>query len=191
MRALLCILLLLFCELFGCASGRQLPELEMSMPRTVTERCSGNKALGCYSTGLSLAETAGTGEPRHEAVSLISEACAAGIESACQTLNNRLKPPRRIAGRAADYTSEARWVRMQGKLLVKCILTEEGVLKDCKVEPPASEEERKLIAESNIEKEILAALATWRFTPALFDDRPFPFDFVWELNLRPPQRRRR
>ena len=35
------------------------------------------------------------------------------------------------------------------------------------------------------------ALDTWRFTPALFDDRPFPFDFVWQLDFHLTQRQQR
>jgi len=191
MRAALFILVLVFCWLAGCATGRQLPEVELEMPHTLTERCAGNRALGCYLRGLSLAKDASSSEERHEAVGLISEACAANIEAACETLKKRFKAPRRIAGRAFQSSREAGWLRLQGQILVKCILTEEGVLKDCKIEPPATEEERKLLAESNVEKEVRATFDTWRFAPALFDDRPFPFDFTWTLDfhLRSPQKR--
>ncbi len=82
MRASLCILLLGFCGLSGCATGRQLPEVELEMTPTLTEQCAGNKALGCYSRGLSLVKDASTGDERHEAVGLVSEACAAQIEAA-------------------------------------------------------------------------------------------------------------
>ena len=188
MRAVLFILVLLFCWLARCATGRPLPEVELEMPNTLTERCAGNRALGCYLRGLSFAKDASTGEQRHEAVGLISEACAANIEAACETLKKRLKPPRRIAGRAFESTREAWWLHLQGQILVKCILTEEGVLRDCRIDPPTSEEERNLLAESNVEKEAFATFDTWRFKPALFDDRPFPFDFVWQLDFHLTQR---
>lgn len=157
------------------------------MERKLTERCSEDKALGCYLQGLSLATEAATAGERHDAVSLISEACAARVETACETLNKRLKLPRRTDGRAVRYTPQALELRLEGKFVVRCTLPETGLLEGCQVEPPTSEEERRRFAASKIEQELLAAFDTWRFTPALLDDRPFPFDCVFRMKFVLPQ----
>jgi hypothetical protein len=164
-----------------------MPEAAIAMQHVLTARCAGDNAQECYSRGLALAKDATTPDQRHEAVSLISEACAAKIEAACGTLDSRLKLPRRIAGLAPHYTAKALEMGVEGKFLVRCILPDTGVLDGCKIEPPTGETERRRFVESKFERDLLAAFGTWRLTPALFDDRPFPFDFVSRLNFVYPR----
>lgn len=183
MRASLYILFVVFVGLFGCATPTQPTRRELEVTHTLTERCSGDRALDCYLRGLSLVKEATTVGERSEAVSLISEACAAKITDACETFAQRFKPPRRIAGRFPHYTEEAFRLGLDGRISVKCTIVETGLLRDCRVLPLLSDDEQKLLAQSNIEKELLAAFATWRFTPALFDDAPFEFDYVFRVKM--------
>jgi TonB family protein len=156
---------------------------ELEITHTLTERCSGDRALDCYRRGLSLVKEATTVGERSEAVSLISEGCAAKVTGACETFTQRFKPPRRIAGRFPHYTEEAFRLGLNGQISVKCTIVETGILRDCRVLPMPSDDEQKLLAESNIDKELLAAFATWRFTPALFDDAPIDFDYVFHVKM--------
>ena len=120
---------------------------------------------------------------RSEAVSLISEACAAQISAACETFTQRFKPPRRIAGRFPHYTKEALRLGLHGQISVKCTIVETGILRDCRVLRSLSDDEQKLLAQSNVDKELLGAFATWQFTPALFDDAPIDFDYVFHVKM--------
>jgi len=133
--------------------------------------------------GLSLVKEATTVGERSEAVSLISDACGAEITAACETFTKRFKPPRRIAGRFPRYTKEAFRLGLNGQISVKCIIVETGMVRGCRVLPMRSDDEQKLLAQSNLEKELLGAFATWQFTPALFDDAPIDFDYVFHVKM--------
>ena len=54
----------------------------------------------------------------------------------------------------------------------------------------ADDEGRKLFEESKLEQSVLAAVETWRFTPALFDDRPVCVDFRWKIAFKPDEHAR-
>jgi TonB family protein len=183
LRATLHILFFVFAGLFGCATPSHPSPRELEVTHTLTERCSEDRALDCYQRGLSLGKEPTTVGERSEAVSLISEACAAKITAACETFTQRFKPPRRIAGRFPHYTKEAFRLGLHGQISVKCTIVETGILRDCRVLPSLSDDEQRLLVQSNFDKELLGAFATWRFTPALFDDAPIDFDHVFHVKM--------
>jgi TonB family protein len=72
----------------------------------------------------------------------------------------RVEPPHPVA---AELAGDA------GRLAVECVIDEQGAVRDC------------IVLESwpALETAALAALAKWRFTPALVDDKPRPVLKVW------------
>ena len=142
--------------------------------------------MGCYMRGLSQVKEATNVHERTEAVSLISEACAAKIAAACETFEKRSKRPQRITGRFPQFTEEALRLGVHGQISVKCTIVETGAVRGCAVLPQPTEEEQKLLVQSKLERELLAVFETWRFTPMLFDDQPIelPYTFRVKLSIR-------
>jgi len=81
--------------------------------------------------------------------------------------------PEQIFGRYPRYTPEALLWRVQGHAVVKCVITVEGALTNCKIIKPLP----------YMDREILSALSTWRFKPSTFCGEPINVDYVFNINL--------
>jgi protein TonB len=84
--------------------------------------------------------------------------------------------PSRIAGRDPQYTREALAARVEGLAIVKCVIKVDGTLTRC----------RLIKSLPHMDKEILAAVSTQRFTPVMFQGRPVSVDYVFNIRLKLP-----
>ncbi|HME90721.1 MAG TPA: TonB family protein, partial [Myxococcaceae bacterium] len=85
--------------------------------------------------------------------------------------------PQRIEGRDPQYTREALEAHIAGVMLVKCVITIEGRLENCRVVKPVP----------FMEKAVLDALSTWRYKPVLYQGRPVSVDYLITVRLVLPQ----
>lgn len=150
-----------------------------------SERCQGDRAQGCYEKGLELAARAVTIRERTVGVDLIFQACGARTVAACNTLRRRLKPPEPLSGRTARYTLEATYLELSGTVVIKCVMTAEGKLRDCEIHSSHTLKHRELLRVSGLEAEIFETLSTWRFTSALFDGQPCEIEYGSLFVLNP------
>src|SRR5262249_45132857 len=89
-------------------------------------------------------------------------------------------PPKLIAGRQPSYTVYAKEACVEGRVIARCTLTEDGVLVDCRI----------VKGLPFLDKEVLDALATHRYTPVLYKGKPqrvyYTFPFRFRIHDTPP-----
>jgi protein TonB len=86
--------------------------------------------------------------------------------------------PQRVEGHDPVYTREALEAHVEGLMIVKCVITVQGKLENCRIIKPIA----------HMEKAVLDALATWRYTPVTFQGRPVAVDYVFNIRLVIPKR---
>ena len=79
--------------------------------------------------------------------------------------------------RAPQYTREAREAMIEGLMLVKCTITVEGELKNCRVIKPLP----------HMDKAVLEALSKWKFQPVTYQGRTIAVDYVIPVRLIMPR----
>jgi periplasmic protein TonB len=87
-----------------------------------------------------------------------------------------MSPPRLLEGPEPVYSREAREARVEGTMLVKCVITTAGALQGCRVIKPLP----------FLEKPVLDALALRRYTPVMFQGRPVNVEYVIPLRFELP-----
>jgi periplasmic protein TonB len=81
--------------------------------------------------------------------------------------------PQRVSGREPQLTSEARAERVRGTALVRCVVTREGRVTNC----------RLLNGLPYMEQELLEALSTWRVTPVTAQGKPLDVDYTFVVRI--------
>jgi protein TonB len=71
------------------------------------------------------------------------------------------------------YTREALEAKIEGLMLVKCVITTEGHLENCRIIKPLP----------HMAEAVLTALKAWRFAPVMFQGRPVSVDYVIPVHL--------
>ena len=91
--------------------------------------------------------------------------------------NELMTPPRKIGGPDPQYTHEAQEKEIQGTMLVKCVVTTEGIVRDCRV----------LKSLPYMDRAVIEALESRRYAPALLHGRPIDVDYTFKLVLTLPR----
>ncbi|WNG40925.1 TonB family protein [Archangium violaceum] len=81
--------------------------------------------------------------------------------------------PQRVSGREPQLTAEARAERVRGTALVRCVVTREGQVTNC----------RLLNGLPHMEQELLEALSTWRVTPVMAQGKPIDVDYTFVVRI--------
>ncbi len=84
--------------------------------------------------------------------------------------------PQQIAGAAPSYGREALAARVEGKVLVRCVLTLTGEVKDCQV----------LKGVPMLTERVLASLQSSRFTPVTYRGQPQAIQYLFTFNFKLP-----
>jgi protein TonB len=81
--------------------------------------------------------------------------------------------PQKVSGREPQLTPEARTERVRGTALVRCVVTHEGRVTNC----------RLLNGLPYMEQELLEALSTWRVTPVMAQGKPLDVDYTFVVRI--------
>ncbi len=81
--------------------------------------------------------------------------------------------PEQTSGEPPRYTREALAAQIQGTMLVKCVITIEGKLQNCRV----------VKALPHMDKAVLDALSTWRYKPVRYQGKPVAVDYLIQIRL--------
>jgi periplasmic protein TonB len=84
--------------------------------------------------------------------------------------------PRWIEGPEPEYPRAAREAKVRGTMLVKCVITTTGALRDCQI----------LKSLPFLDQPVLAALARQRYTPVTFQGRTINVEYVIPLKFELP-----
>lgn len=86
--------------------------------------------------------------------------------------------PEQIEGRDPIYSREALEAHVQGLMIVKCVITTEGRLENCRIIKPLP----------FMDKAVLDALSTRRYKPVTYQGKPVTVDYVFNIRLVMPTR---
>jgi protein TonB len=84
--------------------------------------------------------------------------------------------PTLVSKREPAYPREALVAKVGGLMLVKCVITTEGNLQRCRI----------VKGLPFMDQPVLQALASWKYTPVLFQGRPVTVEYVIPVRLVPP-----
>jgi protein TonB len=84
--------------------------------------------------------------------------------------------PQQIAGSQPEYTREAIAARVEGKVLVRCVITVQGAITDCKV----------IKGVPMLQEISLEALRRSRFTPVMYQGHPETVQYLFTFNFKLP-----
>ena len=84
--------------------------------------------------------------------------------------------PAQIAGRAPEYNREALAARAAGKVLIRCVITVAGTVKDCTV----------IKGVPMLDQIVLESLRDSRYTPVMYQGRPTAVQYLFTFNFKLP-----
>jgi TonB family protein len=84
--------------------------------------------------------------------------------------------PEKLSGPVPQYTKEALEQRIQGLMIVKCIITVEGAVRNCRIIRPLP----------FMEEAVLDALYQARFKPVTLQGKPIQVDYTFNIKLSLP-----
>ena len=87
-----------------------------------------------------------------------------------------MTPPKQLSGPDPSYTPQALEREVEGTMLVQCIVTQDGMVHDCRV----------LKSLPYMDGAVIHALEQRRYAPALIDGRPVDVEFLFRIQLRMP-----
>jgi protein TonB len=84
--------------------------------------------------------------------------------------------PTKLSGGDPVYTREALVARVEGVMIVKCVITVAGTLQGCRI----------IKGLPHMDKATLAALSARRYTPVMLEGRPVAVEYVFTIRLVMP-----
>lgn len=87
-----------------------------------------------------------------------------------------MTPPRRLSGEAPKYSAQALAARIEGKVIVRCVLGSAGDVRSCRIVKPLAELDRAAVR----------SLEASRFTPVTFQGRPTAVSYLFTFDFRLP-----
>jgi protein TonB len=90
--------------------------------------------------------------------------------------NDTMTPPKMISGPNPQYTERALEQEVEGLMTVKCVVTVEGVVRECRV----------MKSLPFMDRAVTEALERRRYTPALLQGRPIEVAYTFSLRLTLP-----
>ncbi|RJS27914.1 energy transducer TonB [Corallococcus sp. H22C18031201] len=88
-----------------------------------------------------------------------------------------MTPPVRQGGEPLAYTHEALAARVEGSLVVKCVITDTGSVHKCRI----------IKGLPFMNEAVVEALESWHYSPVLFQGRPVSVSYVFNLKLKLPR----
>ena len=91
--------------------------------------------------------------------------------------NDAMVAPVRLSGPEPEYTEKALEHEVQGEMVVQCVVSVEGLVRECHV----------LRGLPFMDSAVVDALKKRRYKPALFQGKPVEVEFAFRIRLQLPQ----
>ncbi|RKG84716.1 energy transducer TonB [Corallococcus terminator] len=88
-----------------------------------------------------------------------------------------MSPPVMRSGAPLGYTREAQLAGVEGTIVAKCVITEEGRVRDCRI----------LKGLPHMNDAVLSALSSRQYQPLMFQGRPVNVSYTFNINLKMPR----
>lgn len=86
-----------------------------------------------------------------------------------------MERPRMVSGtKEVVWTKEAKAAGSGGTAILKCVITTEGAITNCRI----------IKGIAHMDQAILAMVSSWRYTPVMFQGRPVAVDYTFTIPLR-------
>ena len=92
-------------------------------------------------------------------------------------LSGIVLPPVLLSGPEPGYTSAALEHRVEGRMVVKCVISEAGGVERCRIEQGLQ----------YLDEAVVGALQARKYLPARKDGKPIEVDYTFKLDLKLPQ----
>lgn len=86
-----------------------------------------------------------------------------------------MRRPRPVSRPLPVYTPSARDARVQGMMVIKCVITTRGAVENCRV----------LKTVPVMERVVLETIAQWRYRPYVYEGKIHPLEYVFNIKLTP------
>jgi eukaryotic-like serine/threonine-protein kinase len=164
-------------KLDNAPSGWQPPPVEVDVkPAPSVEATASPVSVPSIVAAAPTAVAAVVAPPTAEPSAQPTAAPAAPAAPAVMRFEEGMNRPVRISGRDPTYTREALETRVQGTVIAKCIITTAGTLSGCRI----------IKSLPHMDEAVLAALASHRYQPILYQGRPVNVDYVFTMKMVPP-----
>ncbi len=122
-------------------------------------------------------KTAGTPEPTTAVAQMIAPSPpAAPSAERVLPFGPEMTRPVLLSGADLVYTREAILTRTSGTMIAKCTITTDGTLRNCRI----------IKGLPYLDKSMLDALAKRRYSPVMYQGKPVPVEYVFNLKVAPP-----
>ena len=91
--------------------------------------------------------------------------------------NDTMTPPAKISGPDPQYTSQALEREVEGLMIVKCVVSTQGVVRNCRV----------MKSLPFMDRAVIEALEHRRYSPALLRGQPIEVDYTFKIKLTLPR----
>ena len=91
--------------------------------------------------------------------------------------NETMTRPTKLSGPDPAYTDQAIEREIQGTVVVKCVVTVEGIVKECRVTQSLP----------FMDRAVVDALLKRRYTPAIYQGQPIEVDYTFTIRLKLPE----
>jgi protein TonB len=91
--------------------------------------------------------------------------------------NEAMTPPRVLSGPNPEYTDQALEHEVEGLMVVKCIVSVEGAVRNCRI----------LQSLPFMDRAVISALEHRRYSAALFQGKPIEVDYTFKIRLTLPR----
>ena len=85
--------------------------------------------------------------------------------------------PMLLSGRDPIYTAQAREAKVEGTMVARCTITTAGSVTNCRI----------LKSLPHMEKSVLDALYSRRYTPVMWEGKPVAVNYVFNIRLVMPK----
>ncbi|HZR10270.1 MAG TPA: energy transducer TonB, partial [Myxococcales bacterium] len=100
-----------------------------------------------------------------------------GLGAGPVEFNDTMTPPQKIAGPDPVYTSQALEKEVEGVMIVKCVVSTQGVVRNCRV----------MKSLPFMDRAVIEALERRRYSPALLRGQPIEVDYTFKIRLTLPR----
>src|SRR5713226_65812 len=91
--------------------------------------------------------------------------------------NDTMTPPKKVSGPDPEYNQKALDHEVEGQMVVKCVVTVQGVVHNCRV----------LKSVAFMDRAVIEALERRRYTPAMLQGKPIDVDYTFRITLTLPR----
>src|SRR6266851_456961 len=115
-------------------------------------------------------------EPQEEDTGVVGGVIGGPPPPKIVEFNDTMTSPKKVSGPDPEYNQKALDHEVEGQMVVKCVVTVQGVVHNCRV----------LRSVAFMDRAVIEALERRRYTPAMLQGKPIDVDYTFRITLTLP-----